>query len=260
MSRGSLAARIDAALDAAGLAHTRLTARDLAPLDQFHTGGLRATMELAAALDPAAGARVIDVGCGLGGAARYVASTFQCQVRGIDLSPSFIDAARLLTERSGLADHVQFDVGNAVALPYPDGTFDIAWTQHAAMNVRDRAGMYAEVFRVLRPGGRFGMSDILAGTGALHFPVPWAEEQHTSFLMDGAALREALEGAGFRVVSWTDRSDTSLASLDALASSPRSPLSLELVMGDRFPEMVATLARNLRERRATVAEIVVAKP
>jgi ubiquinone/menaquinone biosynthesis C-methylase UbiE len=258
--RGSLAARIGAALDAAGLGDARLTARDLAPIDQFHTGGLRATADLAAALHPTAGASVLDIGSGLGGAARYLAATFGSHVEGIDLSPSFVEAARLLTERCGLTDVVHFDVGDALALPYADRTFDIVWTQHAAMNIRNRVELYAEVFRVLTPGGRFGISDVLAGTGAVHFPVPWAADEHTSFLMDAGALRAVLEAAGFHVVSWIDRTATSVASLGTPGQAPRSPLNLALVMGPDFPRMVANLARNLREGRVTVAEVVVEKP
>jgi ubiquinone/menaquinone biosynthesis C-methylase UbiE len=274
--RGALASRLDAALAAAGLDDRRLTPRDLAPVDQFHTGGLRATIDLATALAPKRGSDVIDIGCGLGGAARYLATTFDCHVRGIDASPSFIDAARLLTRRSALEHAVQFDVGDALALPYAAGTFDIAWTQHAAMNIRDRPRMYAEIHRVLRAGGRLAISDVLAGTGPLHFPVPWASNEHESFLMTPSALRDALEAAGFRVTSWIDRTATSLSSLELLAPSPSNPsipshsfssssplgpgLGLGLVMGDKWPFMVANLTRNLREGRALVAEIVLEKP
>jgi ubiquinone/menaquinone biosynthesis C-methylase UbiE len=94
------------------------------------------------------GVTVLDVGCGLGGPARFLAATYGCHVTGIDLSQPFIEAARMLTERSGLADRVTFLQTNALELPFADAFFDHAWTQHAAMNIADRVGFYAAIYPV----------------------------------------------------------------------------------------------------------------
>src|SRR5712664_1450899 len=104
-----------------------LTVVQLAPLDQFHTRGILATADLAtvAGLEPST--RVLDLGCGIGGPARYLAATFGCRVTGIDLSPSFIDAATWLTARCGLSDRVTFQVGNALHLPFEDAAFDVVF-------------------------------------------------------------------------------------------------------------------------------------
>ncbi len=189
-----LAEKLAAALATAGFADKRLSPADLAPLDQFHTRGMAATVELAAALAIAPGASVIDIGSGLGGPSRYLAAKYGCTVKGIDLSPAFVDAAAYLAQRCGLADQVSYDCADALALPYPDGSFDIAWTQHVAMNIADRTGLYGEVHRVLKPGGRLAIYDVVLGSGGpIHYPVPWSRSPDTSFVATAEAMRSALE-------------------------------------------------------------------
>ena len=131
-----------------------LTVAQLAPLDQFHTRGILATAELALAAGLEPSSRVLDLGCGIGGPERYLAVTFGCRVTGVDLSPGFVDAATYLTARCGLSGRVTFQVGDALHLPFEDSAFDTVFLQHVAMNVEDRAVLYAEVHRNLAPGGR----------------------------------------------------------------------------------------------------------
>lgn len=171
----SLLDRIDAALELAGLDAGRLAWRDLAPLDHFHSGGFAASTELAHALSPEDGAHVLDVGSGVGGPARLLAATYRCRVTGIDLTSDAVAAATALSARTGLGERTRFLAADAVALPFPDATFDHAWSQHAAMNIADRARLSAELRRVLKSGGRLALHDVAAGDGGpLLFPVPWA--------------------------------------------------------------------------------------
>lgn len=252
--------RIKSALATFAPEGQRLTIDQLAPLDQFHTRGILATAELAIAAELDPSARVLDLGCGVGGPARYLAATFGCQVTGVDLSPGFIDAARYLTMRCGLSDRVTFQVGDAVRLPFEDGAFDTVFLQHVAMNIEDRAALYGQVHRLLRTGGRFVTYDVVLRDGDVVYPTPWARDASTSFLLCEGDTRTALEQAGFKVALWRD--DTQIA-LDwfkgALAGSPPSRLNLGVVMGADFPVLTGNLARNLGENRLGVLSAVVTR-
>lgn len=262
---GGLTGRIAAALAAAGLDGANVGVEALAPLDQFHTRGLAATVELAEAAGIGAGEVVLDVGSGLGGPSRFLAATRGCTVTGVDLSPEFVAAAGFLAGQTGLEGRVSYQVGDALALPFGDGAFDVAWTQHVAMNIRERDRLYAEVHRVLRPGGRFAVYDVVAGGGEVIFPVPWSRGPGTSFLLSAEEMRESLVRAGFGVRSWVDRTAGSVAwfreQAAARARAARQPaaLGLHLAMGPDFPAMAANLERNLAEGRVGIVEAVLVR-
>ncbi len=208
----SLVERIGDALRQAGLAERRIDWSDLTPLDQFHVRGLGATKELAAALNLNSDAAVLDVGCGLGGPARFLAATYGCRVTGIDLSQPFVNAARMLTERAELSHRVSFVQANALDLPFAAESFDDGWTQHVAMNIADRATFYASIHRVIKPGGRLAIYDVLTGdAGSPIYPLPWARTAEVSFLLTPDAMRSALANAGFEEVSWDDKTDAARA-------------------------------------------------
>jgi SAM-dependent methyltransferase len=256
----SLLDRIDAALAHAGLDAARLDWRDLAPLDHFHSRGFAATLDLAQALAPAPETHVLDVGCGVGGPARLLAATYGCRVTGVDLTPAAVAAATVLSARTGLGASTRFVVADALALPFPDASFDHAWTQHAAMIIGDRARLYAEVRRVLRPGGRLAIHDVVTGDGdALLFPVPWAATPQSSFLLTPEEMRAVLVAAGFDILSWEDKTAVTLAGPPAPvgdAGMAPSPLGSFVLAGPEYPRMVETFLRNLREGRAGVVQVI----
>jgi SAM-dependent methyltransferase len=259
-SATGLTERLQSALAALAPEDQLLTVAQLAPLDQFHIRGLHATAELANAATLDESSRVIDIGSGIGGPARYLASMFDCQVTGLDLSPSFVDAATYLTHRCALANRATFLVGDALQLPFPPGSFDAVFLQHVAMNIADRDALYSGVYRVLAPGGRFITYDLVRRHDEVLYPVPWARDPAQSLLLTEDQTRAALQQAGFRTRLW--RNDTRLAIewFQATTAAP-SPggFNLGLVMGPDFRTMTANLARNLEENRLDVVSAVLVR-
>ncbi|MBB6410224.1 class I SAM-dependent methyltransferase [Mesorhizobium sangaii] len=252
-----LTERLKTVLAALGPDDQLLTTQQLSALDQFHTRGLAATAELAQLAGVAAGMSVLDVGSGVGGPARFLAATYGCQVTGVDISEPFVDAARYLTDRTGQSGQLSFQTASALELPFDDGRFEIVLLQHVAMNISDRAQLYREIRRVLKPGGRFATFDVVLAVGEPHYPLPWARTPATSFLMTIGATREAIEPAGFRILTWQDDTEVAKAWFAQLRVSgpPPSP-NLGVVMGPDFAELAANLGRNLMEGRLGVLTAV----
>jgi len=207
--RGRLEELILAAVAREGKDPEELTAGDLAAVDEFHVGGLEATQELAKQMELRAGLRLLDVGSGLGGPARYFAAEHGCRVTGIDLTEEFVRVADNLTKRTKLDGLVEFRQGSALELPFERDTFDRAYMIHVGMNIADKAGIFREVRRVLKPEGLFTIFDIMrtwngrtgdgrSGDGAIRYPVPWALSEETSFVATVKEYRDALQGAGLR--------------------------------------------------------------
>ena len=245
--------RLKAALAVLGPEDQPLTPEQLGALDQFHTRGLAATAELAALAGITADMSVLDVGSGVGGPARFLAATYGCRVTGVDLSESFVDAARYLTERTGQGGQVSFQIASALELPFDDGRFNVALLQHVAMNISDRALLYREIRRVLKSGGRFATFDVVLNSGEPHYPVPWARTPATSFLLTAAATRAAIEPAGFRTLAWQDGTEAAKAWFSQLRESgPPPSLNLGVVMGPDFARVAGNLGRNLMEGRLAI--------
>lgn len=252
-----LTGRLKTALTAFGPDQQRLAPEQLAALDQFHTRGLAATVELAKLAGIAADMSVLDVGSGVGGAARFLAAAYRCRVIGVDLSEPFVDAARYLTERTGQSERVSFETASALELPFDDGHFDVVLLQHVAMNIADRARLYREIRRVLKSSGRFAIYDVVLGSGDPHYPVPWARTPATSFLLIAAATREAIEPAGFRTLAWQDDTEAAKTWIaQRRASGPPPSPNLGVVMGPDFARLAANLARNLMEGRLGILTAV----
>ena len=263
-SPGGLAAAILAALQAAGKDPDHLTAEDLAPVDEFHVRGRRATLELAELAGLKAGMRVLDVGCGIGGPSRVLAGRYGCRVTGVDLCGEYCEVASMLAERLGLAHLVDYRQGDACTLPFADATFDLVWTQHVAMNVPDKRALYAGMARVLKPGGMLALYDGLqGGGGGIHYPVPWSRRAETSFLATPDGLRALLEEAGFAIADWRDVTGEGLEWFRSTRQRQRdkgpSPLGIHLLLGEEFPVMAGNLVRNMEEGRLILLEALAIK-
>jgi ubiquinone/menaquinone biosynthesis C-methylase UbiE len=252
-----LTERLKIALAVFGPDDQQLTPKQLGALDQFHTRGLAATAELAKLAGITADMAVLDVGSGVGGPARFLAATYGCRVTGIDLSEPFVDAARYLTRRTGQSDQVSFRTASALELPFDGSRFDAVLLQHVAMNIAERARLYREIRRVLKPSGRFATFDVVANGSEPYYPVPWARTSTTSFLLTADATREAIEQAGFRTLASQNDTEAAKAWFTQLrASGPPPSPNLGVVMGPDFAQLSTNLARNLLEGRLGILTAV----
>jgi SAM-dependent methyltransferase len=243
-SARDIEARILAGIRAAGLnPEQRLSPEELGALDHFHTGGLRASRELLEVAKIRAGDRVLDIGAGLAGSARLLASAVGCRVDCIEMSPDYCAGAVLLNRLTGLEDRIEVHQGSALDLPFADGSFDIVWMQNVGMNIADKRKLYAEVRRVLKPGGRFAFQEMTAGKAATsYFPLPWATDPADNFLASAEEMQSALGEAGFVAELFEDTSDAHLSRTVANAT-PAAPGQLGLAV---FVENLAQKAGNAR--------------
>lgn len=245
-------------LEAAGKNLDTLTPDDLAPVDQFHVRGKVATLELAQRAGLKAGMHVLDVGGGIGGTARVLASEFNCKVTVLDLTEEYIRTGEALTQRMGLKDRIMFQQGNALDMPFPDMHFDLVWTQHSTMNIADKEQLFAEIWRVLRPGSYLALHEIMAGkVSPVYFPVPWARDSTISEIRSSEAVQKLLEETGFHVVDWADTSTVTLAWFQEFSkklSAESSPLGFHLLLGKDFAVMVKNQVRNVAEHRIAIIQ------
>ena len=243
------------ALASQGVDLDALTPDVLAPVDQFHGGGKPVTMRLARLAEIQPGTRVLDVGGGFGGPARTLAVEFGCRVTGIDLTASYVEAARALTARMGVADRVTHQVGDALALPFPDGSFDLVWTQNSGMNIADKERLYRGFHRVLRRGGRLALQEPMAGpTQPVLFPVMWSRDGSGNHLRTPPELRAVIEAAGFRVLAWEDMTAETAGPSTGGAVPPHG--IARLVMGDTVDVITAAGQRNRDEGRIVNVQAV----
>jgi len=239
-------ARILAAVRAAGLNPEQLLSPEaLGALDHFHTGGLRASRELQELARIRAEDRVLDIGAGLAGPARLLASTVGCRVDCLELSPDFCAGAVLLNRLTGLDDRIEMHKGSALDIPFPDDSFDVVWMQNVGMNIADKRKLYGEIYRVLKPDGRYAFQEMAAGkTATSYFPLPWATDPVDSFLVSAEEIRSILDESGFIVELFEDISDAHLNRPTADAAP--SPLTLGVYV-DNLAQKSGNARRSLQE-------------
>lgn len=260
-AHGSLEEAILNALAASGKDANRLSPKDLAPVDEFHIGGQQATIAFAQQFGARAGMRLLDIGCGLGGAARYFASEHGCQVTGIELSGEYVAVANALAARVGLDKQVFCHQGSALDLPFAAASFDGAYMFHVGMNIEDKARLFREVRRVLVPSGVVGIYDVMrVAAGDLHYPVPWASSAEASFVVDAASYRSLLVAADFEVSKERSRRDFALEVFAQMrargAAAAPAPLGLHIVMGASAGQKVKNMMGDIGAGLIAPIEII----
>ena len=251
------------ALRASGKDLNALTIDDLAPVDQFHVRGKQTTLELAQRAGISANDKILDVGGGIGGPARTLATMFGCDVTVVDITEEFIHVGEMLTAKLGLSDRVHHRHGDALSLPFADASFDVVWTQHSTMNIEAKANVYAAFQRILRPGGRYALQEIMQGENSpVHFPVPWARDPAINFLLPPPTMRELIEAADFAALDWIDDTASARAWYDTRIQSAASgmpPLGIHLLLGNDMMAMSQNQIRNLNESRIAIVQAVFQK-
>jgi MPBQ/MSBQ methyltransferase len=239
-----------------------LTPDDIAPLTHLTGRPKVATIALGQLVGLQPGLQVLDLGSGLGGPARTLATEFGCRVTGLDLTAEFVRAAEMLTGRVGLADQITFQQGNALELPFAAASFDVVWQEQFAMHIEDKERLYREVHRVLRPGGRLAMREYIAGpVQPIHFPVPWAGDGAINFLWPAERVRRLLADTGFAELVWDDFTAAEMEVRRRLAAAvgdgaPPPLTGARLLRGAGFKQTQENLARNFAEDRLHVVQAV----
>ena len=263
-AKGDVYALIVSALGKMSKSLDAVTIEDLAPVDHFHARGLPATVELADRLPIKAGQHILDIGCGLGGPARYMASRFQCRVSGVDITQPFVDAANKLTALLRMEDRVTIQRGDGQRLPYLDAMFDGAYAQHVTMNVADRRTFFAEAFRTLGNGAFFALTEHgLGPKGNPHYPLPWSADGSGAYLVTPAETRALLEAAGFEDIVLEDTGAKYVAAYKTVIEKAEKgilpPLGIHILMGDTALQKTRNAARNIEEGRTRPIQVVCRK-
>lgn len=264
-THGSLIDAIRDGIASLGKTPGTITVDDLAPVDEFHIGGRKASADFLDQLGFGADQHILDVGCGLGGAARFVASRYGSRVTGIDLTREYVETGRTLCKWVGLDHRIELHEGSALAMPFAESHFDGVYMLHVGMNIEDKERLATEVARVLRPNSVFGIYDVMRiGPGDLTYPVPWAATADLSAVAEPNRYKNALERAGFAITAERNRRDfaleffADLRARTAAAGGP-PPLGLHVLMGKTTPEKVQNMIDNISKGRIAPVELIAHK-
>lgn len=262
---GNLTAAIRNGLEMLGITPEEASVEDLGPVDEFHIGGRAATINFFDQLGLSEASRVLDIGCGLGGAARFAAKSFGSQIEGIDLTPEYVETGGVLCQWVNLSEKINLSVASALSMPFENGDFDFAYMMHVGMNIEDKHALFEEVARVLKPGATLGIYDIMKSNDEdLDYPVPWASTAETSWLADPTAYRVALEENGFIVRQENNRRDFALDFFSTMKKANEGqksppPLGLHVLMQQSTAEKIPNMIANLQAGRIDPVEMFAIK-
>lgn len=264
-ARHDLVAAIRDGLRGMGKTTATVTIDDLAPVDEFHIGGRVATEELLAQLAPSADDRLIDIGCGLGGAARLAATRYRCRVTGFDVTRDYVETGNTLCQWVGIDGRVSLHHASALSIPEPDGAFNGGYMLHVGMNIADKEALFAEIARVMQSGARFGVYDVMrTADGELGYPLPWATGPESNAIARPEDYRAALRSAGFEILAERSRRDFALAYFAeqrAKVAAGETPASIgfHTLMGERRPAQVRNMFDSVSAGRIAPVELIARK-
>lgn len=209
-------------------------------LSVLHPGGFRATEKLADECRIDKQTRVLDIACGKGTSAVFLAHKYGCRVEGLDISADLIKQAKDFAERKGASGTVNFRVGDALDLPYSEDEFDVAVSQAMLILVSDKRKAVQEAKRVLRPGGRAGWLEL-----------SWKNQPTKKFL--DAVSNEICAYCMTNVITYEDWEklfrDAGFSQVRAIRSSMTMSGIKGMVQDEGFGNMMRVLAKFLFNRR-----------
>ncbi|MEO3784083.1 class I SAM-dependent methyltransferase [Actinocorallia sp. B10E7] len=234
--------------------------------DSYHPGGKALTRRLADRLELGPRHQVLDLACGPGGTALLLAREHGVHVDGVDLGPANVAKAQAAAEAAGLADRVRFHLGDAERLPFDDGLFDAVICECAFCTFPDKPTAAAEIARVLRPGGRVGLTDVTLDPAELDERLVglagWvaciADARPT------AEYTEILDGAGLRTTVAEQHDEALAGMIDLIEARLRAlritrPAALDGVDVPTVLEMTALARRAVREQSAGYCLLIAEK-
>lgn len=261
----SLLQLIEAGIHELGKSQENVSVEDLAPVDEFHIGGRVATEHLMNQLGFAQSDELLDIGCGLGGAGRFIAQTYGNKVTGIDLTGTYVSVGNKLTDWTNLKHLVALQQGSALSMPFRESSFDGAYMLHVGMNIQKKNILFSQTAKVLKSGSKLGVYDVMrTNEGELAYPVPWASNDSSSFLSTREEYTALLELAGFAVESCNDRRDFALSFFKELKKKSESgkgpaPLGLHLLMQSTTAEKIGNMIDNIVNGLVSPTEIIARK-
>ena len=238
-------------------------ASDFAGVDQLHLGGLEASKALARWL-PLSAKLGLDIGCGLGGSSRYLAVNHGCSMVGLDLNSDYIQSAQLLNSHLPRLFDCHFVVGNSLALPFAENTFDFAVSQHASMNIAQKDTLLAAVHKVLKVKGCLLLHEVMLAQDwaqtAVDYPTPWADQYDHSHLSHWLSFMQLAHAIGFNLIKFEDNTVDALEWMHGARNQPPiSPFTPNIALGPKVGMMSANMLRNLQQGRLQIVSALLVK-
>tara|TARA_B100000886_G_scaffold109746_1_gene73505 strand:- start:72 stop:896 length:825 start_codon:yes stop_codon:yes gene_type:complete len=263
-TRGDIHSRINKAMSQAGLNDKKLEIEDLFPIDQYHARGIAATVDLGKRMPIQKNQNIIDIGCGLGGPARYFAKQFQCYITGIDITPSFVEIGNKFNKLTSMSNSVSLQVGDGENLNFENETFDGGYSQHVTMNIKNRKKFFLEAYRVLKKGTFFAFSE--HGLGPERnpiFPLPWADTSEMSFLLSPESTISILKEIGFYDIQIIETSEKYILGYEKMINNKPKKiepiLGIHVIGGTTMKQRSINSMKSIKEKRTLPFEIVCKK-
>ncbi|PIE20657.1 MAG: SAM-dependent methyltransferase [Neptuniibacter caesariensis] len=239
----------------------------IAPIDQLHIGGIKASEKLIARIVQSGAQRVLDVGSGLGGLMRLLESRRNLSVIGLDITHDLNRINQQLSALTPDKSKPEIVTADAHHLPFAGNQFDLIIFQHSLLNMPDDNQVLSECARVLKPQGKLLLHEVVQGANysAMQYPVPWARSMEDSHLRDTQTICSLLEHKGFTITELSDWSEDALNWRKRQSEKERgqkpqaAPVSPRMVLGPEFQNMGSNVMTNLANNAACVIELVAEK-